>query len=166
MGLPVGLLVGFSDLDSVGLPVGLLVGLTDLDSVGLPVGFSDLDSVGLAVDLLDAGGGGLELFGGGGVELLGGGGPWQAGSAGSLLGVWKNLTSALRRLTRPWRTWPLSSLFHWGSSLAATVLGFSPALRRLMRSDLATLPQPTLKAQLTSAPYWLALRTTLSLVSW
>ncbi len=33
-------------------------------------------------------------------------------------------------------------------------------MRRLMSVELAEAPQPTLKAQLTMAPYWLALRRT------
>jgi hypothetical protein len=34
-----------------------------------------------------------------------------------------------------------------------------------MRVEEPEAPQPTLKAQLTRAPYWLALRTTLEVVS-
>ena len=159
--LAVGLLEGCSDLLSVGLPVGF----SDLDwvglLVGLLVGFSDLLSVGLAVGLLD-GCAGLEDLGGAGLDDFGGGGLWQAGRAFSEVGVLKNLTSAARRLTRPWLT-PYLSLLNFGSSWAATVLGFSPLLRRLTRVDGSTLPQPRLKAQLTKAPYWLPLRTTLLL---
>ena len=85
------------------------------------------------------------------------------GRAPSLVAVLCRATSAARRRTRPGSSTP-PLYFHLGSSSEATVLGASPALRRAMRLDEAELPQPTLKAQLTRAPYWLALRTTDSAV--
>lgn len=79
------------------------------------------------------------------------------------MGVLCRSTSAARRRTSPGSSWPLL-FFHLGSSSAATVLGSSPLLRREMRLDDLEFPQPTLKAQLTRAPYWLALRVTLDAV--
>lgn len=81
-----------------------------------------------------------------------------------LLAVLCSWTSAARRLVSPGRTWP-PPLFHLGSSCEATVLGLSPALRRESRDDPCIAPQPTLKVQLTMAPYWLAFRVTPELVA-
>lgn len=91
-----------------------------------------------------------------GVEV----GSSQAGSPGEDVAVSNRAISCFRRSTRPGATFP-PALFHLGSSSEATLDGFSPALRRLMRVEVRNCPHPTLKVKLTKAPYWLALRLTL-----
>lgn len=75
----------------------------------------------------------------------------------------ESLTSAARRRTRPGMTFPPARR-HLGSSAGRTFAGLSPLLRRLTSWEPWALPQPTLKAQLTRAPYWFSLSLTLSLV--
>ena len=79
-------------------------------------------------------------------------------------GVLKNATSRFRRVTSPGSTWPPPFL-HFGSSSEATVLGSSPAFSLEINPEPLLFPQPILKAQETSAPYWFSLRITVSTIS-
>lgn len=69
------------------------------------------------------------------------------------------MTSAARRRTRPGKLTPPANV-HFGSSWAATVLGFSPALRRLIKVDDCMFPHPSLNVHDERAPYWLAFNLT------
>lgn len=91
--------------------------------------------------------------------------PQQGGGwAITLEAVLNKVTSAALLLTNPGNTCP-PALFHFGNSSSATVFGFSPLFNLLTNVDDPEFPHPTLNAQETSAPYWLALSLTLSAMS-
>jgi hypothetical protein len=70
----------------------------------------------------------------------------------TLEAVWNNLISAFLRLTKPCKTSPPANT-HLGNSWAATVFGFSPLFNLAIKVEVPAAPQPSLKAQLTKAPY-------------
>jgi hypothetical protein len=73
----------------------------------------------------------------------------------TLEAVLNRVTSAALLFTNPGNTTP-PALFHLGNSSAATVFGACPAFNLEIKVDDAVLPQPTLKAHETRAPYWLS----------
>lgn len=82
----------------------------------------------------------------------------------TLEAVLNRVTSAALLLTSPGKTCP-PALFHLGNSSDATVLGVSPLFNLEINVEDAVFPHPTLNAQETRAPYWFALRTTVSRMS-
>ena len=62
----------------------------------------------------------------------------------------KSFTSASRRRVKPGRG-PLAPLFQRGNSSSATVLGSSPAFKRLRNIDCSKAPSPQLKVNDTKA---------------